>query len=359
MPIATLPYVAWAVPLGLAAVGLLFSCYLPRQGYHLVAQQFATRPISSIPTEARSQEERELFAEVARIRSYAADELGLAVGGSYTTYYETDRDHLVDVVSAAREFSFERKEWWFPVFGRFPYKGFYRRAPAERLARRLDARGWDVIIRPVDAFSTLGYFTDPVISFMAEYTVARLAELITHEAAHSTVWLRGESQFNEEFATFLGRVGAERYITRRYGPDSAELRDLVQRRRDQERFRTDVLALKEQLRELYSAGSDLPENELRTAKRTRIAAFQREYGLHYAERYETKTYRFFSEITVNNAYLDLFDTYSGDIDRFYQFHRQVAGEELPQTIAEILRLTAAWEALPRRDRPDPITLLTR
>lgn len=372
MPFVTLSYVAWAVPLGLMAVVLLSSCYLPRQGYHLIAQQVATRPISSIAEEDQTRKERELFSEITAIRRFAAEELGLTVGDSYTTYYRTDRDHLVDVVSAAREFSFERKEWWFPVFGRFPYKGFYRREPAEQLAGRLTAQGWDVIVRPVDAFSTLGYFTDPVISFMTDYSVARLAELIIHESAHATLWLRGESQFNEEFATFVGRLGAERYLAYRHGADSDVLQEFLQRRRDQERFRADLQALKAQLQELYHSyaerpagevpGDDRPQDDLpvearRAAKQELISSYQREFADRYDARYETDTYRFFAEFSVNNAYLDLFETYSGNIDQFHRFHDEVGGGELPVTIAELTQRAAAWKEIRRADRPDPLTLL--
>jgi predicted aminopeptidase len=346
---------------GLAAVALLTSCYVPRQGYHLVSQQLASTPISSIPEGARSEREQELFARVDQIRSYASGELGLTLGDSYTTYYRTDRDHLVDVVSAAREFSFQRKEWWFPVVGAVPYKGFYRREPAERLARRLDARHWDVIIRPVDAFSTLGFFTDPVISFMADYTTARLAEIIIHEAAHSTVWLRGYSQFNEEFATFVGRVGAEHYVARRFGAESDERNALLRRRRDQDRFHADLLALKNELRELYAGrgASELSEQALRSAKEDQIRSHQRQFRDSYSQRYETDTYRFYPEITVNNAYLDLFDTYSGNIDRFQRFHQVVGDGDLSVTIEEIRDRVDAWKDLPRSDRPDPITVLDR
>ena len=356
----TVSYVPICVLIIVLAAVFLSSCYVPRQGYHLVAQQVAATPMAAIPPEERTERERELFAEVGAIRSFAAETLGLTLGDSYTTYYRTNRDHLVDVVSAAGEFSFERKEWWFPFFGRFPYKGFYQRKPAERLARRLDNRGWDVIVRPVDAFSTLGYFKDPVISFMADYPVARLAELIIHEAAHATLWLRSESQFNEEFATFVGRVGSESYLVDRYGADSPERIALVRRRRDQERFRDDVLALKEDLRRLYGAHSTQSQSAaaaLRSAKAEHISAFQREFAREYDARYETDIYRFFSETTVNNAYLDLFDTYSGSIDQFYQFHRRRGHGDLKTTISEVVGAASSWQELPPGDRPDPITLL--
>jgi predicted aminopeptidase len=357
--------------------GCLFlsSCYVTTQGYHLVSQQLSSRRIDSLPEEEISPAERALFDELGRIRRFAVEEIGLAGGDSYTTYYRTERDYLVDVVSAAREFSFERKEWRFPFFGAFPYKGFYRREPAERLAARLRREGWDVIIRRVDAFSTLGFFRDPVISFMAEYGTARLAELVIHEMAHATLWVSGEGQFNEEFATMVGRLGAEAYLAERFGPESPEIEEERRQRADGDRFRRDVLELKGRLQELYESagrggepangmegqrtGASLPapsEAELRAEKAEIITAFQREFAVTYDERYGTDRYRFFSEMTINNAYLDLFETYTGNLDRLLTFHARVGGGDLATTVAEMQRRVAAWSALPRRERRVPGSL---
>jgi predicted aminopeptidase len=354
----------------LVVTSLLFlnSCYVTTQGYHLVSQQLSSRRIDSLPAAGITPAEQRLFDEVAGIRRFAVEEIGLEATDSYTTFYRTERDHLVDVVSAAREFSFDRKLWWFPFFGTFPYKGFYRREPAERLARRLQRDGWDVIIRRVDAFSTLGFFRDPLVSFMTEYDTARVAELVIHEMAHATLWVRGEAQFNEEFATMVGRLGAEAYLIDRFGAESPEIMQFRLERSDGDRFRRDVFELKGRLRQLYASaasGTD-PESrvdpsgssaeQLRTKKAEIIAAYQREFTATYHERYRTDRYLFFSEISVNNAYLDLFETYTGNLDRLLTFHAAIGGGELPVTVAELRRRVEGWSELPRRERRSPGSL---
>ncbi len=340
----------------------LSSCYVTTQGYHLVAQQLNARPITRWKVdESLTEEEAHLFHRVEEIREYARSTLELEAGRNYTTFLRVERDHLVDVVSAAGELSFERKEWWFPFFGRFPYKGFYRPRPAERLARRLRDDGWDVIIRPVEAFSTLGYFRDPLISFMTDYDDARLSELIIHEMAHTTLWISSEAQFNEEFATFVGRTGADDYLRARYGADSPELADLAARRADSEQFRHDVLALKARLDAFYrsvEADTATRRDELLAEKAAIIGEYQREFAARYDEAYRSDRYRFFAEAAINNAYLDLFDTYTGNLPLFESFHHRVGGGELRITVAELVRRAREWRDIPRRRRPPILSVLT-
>lgn len=315
----------------------LSSCYVTTQGYHLIADQIRATPVERMRRrEALNPETELLFERVATVRAYATTELGLAEGTQYTRYVATDREYLVDVVSAAGELSFERKEWWFPFFGRFPYRGYYRRAAAERMAERLRGDGWDVIVRRVDGFSTLGFFSDPLYTYMARYDEARLAELIIHEMAHATLWVRSQAQFNEEFADFVGRAGSRQYLVERYGEDSAVVAALDARRADAERFRQDVLALKEALREVYS--QSVPDDAKRLAKAETISAYQAQFLARYETRYESDAYRAFAETTVNNAYLDLFTTYSGNRELFERVHAEVGGGDLRTTIARI----TAW-----------------
>jgi predicted aminopeptidase len=342
---------------------LLQSCYVTTQGYHLLRQQLAAEPVDRYVAAGKADvAEHDLFQRVEDVRRFAREELGLKVGDAYTTYLVVERDHLVDVVSAARELSFERKEWWFPFFGRFPYKGFYRIEPARRLARRLDRNGWDVIIRPVDAFSTLGFFRDPLISFMSEYPPARLAELVIHEMAHATLWVRGEAQFNEEFASFVEREGTRSYLTQRYGSSSAQLAAWEAQIADRRRFRNDVLDLKSRLDEFYAG---ITEQDRRTGrddllerKREIISAYQSEFIDAYDSRYRSDRYRFFAETEVNNAYIDLFETYSGNIDRFFAFHERVGDGELRRSIELIAERVEEWRGLAGGRRPAIIEMLS-
>lgn len=327
---------------GVAALVVLWislgGCYVTLQGYHMARDLASARPIERLESRGGiTAEQAELFRNVEEIRRFGEDELGLQVGKVYTTYVATDRDYLVSVVSAARELSFERKEWWFPFFGRFPYRGYYRSAGAQRLARRLREDQWDVVVRPVEAFSTLGFFRDPLFSFMAHWDLHRLADVTLHEMAHATLWVRNEGQFNEEFATFVGREGAREFLAFRYGDPSQQLEELEEWRQRSETFRQDIFALRRTLEELYSSDLDAPE--MRRRKAEIIAAFE--------EQQKGERDRELPPGRINNAFIDLFSTYSGNLHRFEELHRNLGGD-LAHTIAVII---AAVEQRPRGVSP--------
>lgn len=343
--------------LAAAGAGLLCtSCYVVTQGASLVRYQVRATPVERVAATPDGELER-FFERVAAVRTFAQSDLGLAASDNYTTFVEVERDYLVDVVSAVRELSFERKTWWFPVVGSVPYRGYYRRAAADRLARSLREEGWDVIIRRVDGFSTLGYFRDPLFSFMRDYDEWRIAELIIHEMAHATLWLRGQSQFNEEFATFVGRAGARAYLEQRYGAGDVVVAEFDDYRHDAERFRDDILRLRDELEVLYlsAAAEDRPPAETAAAKAETISRLQARFAATYDERYRSERYRWFSDATINNAYIDLFVKYSDNIEQFeavYQAHGSLA-----LTIEAIVSGAEQWRRLPRRDRTDPYRIL--
>ena len=331
-------------------VFLLGSCYLTTQGYHLLQDQVAARSVTrfqeTIPASAARTPEQELelrlFQEVDRIREFGLAEVGLTAGKSFTTYVRTDRDYLVDVVSAARSDRFERKEWSFPVFGRFPYKGFYNTDAAARLAEQLRREGWDVYVRRVDAFSTLGFLREPLYTFMTAYDDARLADLILHEMAHATLWVKDEAQFNEEFAVFVGRTGAREYLVRQFGEEDERIIDLDRRRVDAATYREDILGLRDTLNELYENAIELEDEFSRRERILRekeaiIGRFQEEFRETYEERYVSDAYRRAAEITINNAYLDLFSTYTGNLHLFEEYHRLLGGS-LGQTVDALVLL---------------------
>lgn len=343
-------------------VMFLGSCYLAAQGYHLVQHQAAATPVERLQKRSAAHgtivldEGREslLFQRVDRIREYGRTEIGLTVGKSFTTYVATEKEYLADVVSATRSDRFERKEWSFPFFGRFPYKGFYRPESAYRLAKMLREERWDVYVRRVDAFSMLGFLREPLYTFMTEYDEARLADLILHEMAHATLWVRNETQFNEQFATFVGRTGARDYLVDRYGPEDAHLIELEVRRADAEVFRTDMLGLRDELAALYTeihASPAADEGERRSRllreKEAVIRRFQNEFIATYHERYRSERYLPVAEIPINNAYLDLFSTYTGELHLFEEYHRKRGGT-LAETVAALLDLIASR---PTGERP--------
>lgn len=308
----------WRIVLFVGVAMLLGSCYVSQQGAHFLAHQLSARDPDTLRERGQiAPAEVELVALVADIRQFGRDRLDLTIGNNYTRLIQTDRSHVADVVSAAGELSFERKTWWFPVVGRVPYKGYYRPQGARRLAARLDRRGWDVIVRPVGAFSTLGYFRDPLYSFMAEYSVARMAELILHESAHATVWIASDAQFNEEFATLVGREGAAAYLSARFGAQSQRLRDYRARQADAAVFRRDILALRDRLEAEFAAAAG--EDAARSAKERAYRDFQADFrDPYYQQRYRSDAYRVYAEREINNAFVDLFATYESELDLHYR-----------------------------------------
>lgn len=322
------------------AVFTFSGCYLAKQGAHLIRYQLAAEPVDQLLQYYRSSavgaDRRagiEFLTEVDAIREYASTELGLNLGESYSRVVRTERSHLVDVVNATSATSFTRHTWWWPIAGRFPYKGFYEPADARREADRLRRRGLDVWVRPVDAFSTLGVFADPLYDFMADYSSYRLANLIIHESVHATVYFKNQGQFNEELATFIGDRGALAYLADRYGPQSREYSRALSLVEDPDTYRSAILDLKAELAAMY--GRELPVEQTLTRKIEIISAFQSEFAQSYEHRFGTDVYRSFADLPVNNAYLDLFVQYSGETELYEQLLDALCGDP-----AELVRFAS-------------------
>jgi predicted aminopeptidase len=155
------------------------------------------------------------------VRDFAAADLQLNVGGSYASLATVDASQIIHVVSAAPRDRLVPYTWWFPIVGHVPYRGYFDKADAEALAAELQADGYDTYVRPAVAFSTLGWFDDPLLSTLLRYDRERLADTIIHELLHSTIYVPGQAAFNESFAMFVGHRGAERFFLRREEPGSA------------------------------------------------------------------------------------------------------------------------------------------
>lgn len=163
---------------------------------------------------------REKLRTIARAREFAGPALGLSVGGAYASYAEVPDGALVHVLSAARRTRLEPRTWWFPIVGRVSYKGFFSADDARAEAAALEASGWDTWVRPSIAFSTLGWFDDPVLSSWMDGSRVAVVETVLHELLHRTVYLPGQTSFNESFATFVGHRGAIEFFAKVDGSDA-------------------------------------------------------------------------------------------------------------------------------------------
>lgn len=184
-------------------------CYLSRAGWEeakiLAGRRRIVRIVNDSTTDPATRARLEL---VLQARGFAADSIKLRTGESFTTYSHLERDTLVLVVSGAYRDRLEPYTWWFPIVGRVPYKGFFDFSAAQSLARDLERRGYDSYVRPSSAFSTLGWFNDPLLSTTLRLDSINLANTVIHEVTHNTFYKSGQAVFNESFANFVGARGS-------------------------------------------------------------------------------------------------------------------------------------------------------
>ncbi|MHC6201976.1 aminopeptidase [Breznakiellaceae bacterium SP9] len=335
-----LPTILAAVLL-IAALLLFSGCYTLKQGFSLLGYLGKAIPLETLPAKAdeytvEDAEKNKVFVERVRdIRQFAMTTLGLAESANYTKYVEIDRNYLATVVSACAKDSFTKYEWWFPIVGTVPYKGFFNPEDAKKEAAALQKKDLDVWVRSVDAFSTLGWFSDPLYSFMRDYSVDRLADLIIHELVHATVFLKGHAQFNEELAAFIGEEGARLYIEERYGTESDEYKVMLAGKSDSAAFIAFIQALIAQLDAVYA--STLSSEEKLEQKAQMITAAQKRFTADYDTLFLSANYKGFADIKINNAYLQLYQLYY-DGGAYYKELYQAHGSDLPLFIRAIKRL---------------------
>lgn len=208
------------------------------------------------------------------IRIYASRELGLPDNGSYRVYANLGRPFAVWNVFAAPELSVKLKEWCFLIVGCVTYRGYYDRKAAEAYADTLRAQGLDVDVAGIPAYSTLGYFDDPLLNTFVGLPEGELARLIFHELAHQVAYAKGDTAFNESFATTVETIGVERWLADAATPDIRAEYAAYDARRVQ--FRALLLAYRDRLEKLYA--SPVSDDEKRAGKRAIFASLQADYA---------------------------------------------------------------------------------
>lgn len=225
----------------------------------LVKREPIARLLEPGRAEVLSAATRERLELTIRIREFATSELGLPDNRSYRSYADLGRPYAVWNVVAAPRLSLEPKTWCYPIAGCAAYRGYFNERAARRYGDRLAAEGFDVRVGGVAAYSTLGWFADPVLNTFLDYADADLAALIFHELAHQVVYVKDDSSFNESFATAVEVAGVRRWLeSQGRNEELAVFEQGRQRRRDLNRF---LLGVRKELEVLY-ASDDTDERKL-------------------------------------------------------------------------------------------------
>jgi predicted aminopeptidase len=295
------------------------------------------------------------------IRQFAAEQLALPDNGSYTRYVELGRPHVVWNVKATPELSLEPRRWCFPVAGCVAYRGFYERADAEAFAERLRAQGDDVLVAGVPAYSTLGWMADPLLSSFIRYPEPDLAALIFHELAHQRLYVKGDTLFNESFATAVEIIGVRRWLEHRAtAAEGASLLASWQARRARREAFLQLLAqARERLDRLYRSGAE--PAALRAGKQAEIENLQAEWLALRARWGGGHGYDRWFDQDIGNAHLvsvalytDLVpallamaEQYGDDLQRFYRELDALAREPAAVRSARLKAIQQRSQARPQ------------
>ena len=279
-----------------------------------------SRPIESViahPDTEEALRDRLLLAD--RIIDFARLELGLDAGNSYRRYAALGRPFIVWNVFAAPPLSLDARRWCYPFVGCVPYRGYFDRTTALKAEARLARQGYETYVAGVPAYSTLGWFDDPLLSTFIDWPEPRLAELLLHEIAHQRVWVRNDAAFNESFATFAAETGARLWF-RKTGREGEFDRYLASRR-DWQRLRALLLETRAQLESVYRSGR---EKALQYREKTHVLEALRHC---YRQHKPLLGGGAFDGLVpaVNNAYLAAFGTYADWYPAFSVLYRREDG----------------------------------
>jgi predicted aminopeptidase len=310
--------------------------YLIRAAYEEGKILWRRQPIVGLLGEPELHDEtREKLALVLAVRDYAQSVLGLNVAGSYSSYSYVDRSDLTHLVMAAPKTELRPYTWWFLVVGRVPYKGFFSRSDAEGEADRLEALGYDTNIRTSAAFSTLGWFDDPLLSHLLRYDKVVLAEVVFHELFHNTLYIKGAGAFNESAANFVGHRAAIDFFGERFGADSAEHLRALRAWQEEREFAGFIQEVVGTLSGLYGLDIATPDKlRLREEVFTRTKS---EWGRRI-EGNPLHRFRGFQYQPLNNAVLMHYMVYLKELQLFESLY-EFEGRHLGRTIVSLRQAT--------------------
>lgn len=281
-----------------------------------------SRPIPPIiaATGTAPKLRRQLIA-VQGIRQFAKDHLTLPGDESYGTYADLGREYVTWVIYSAPEFSLKPKTWWYPTLGHLDYRGCFRKTDADQIAADLRKDGYDVDVSGVDAYSTLGWFHDPVLNCFVNNTDINLAELIFHELTHRRLFRNGDTAFNEALATAYSEECVKRWLSHQNRDSDLRRYEQLLIRRDQ--FYDEIDATRIKLEALYASGRS--PVEMKREKSKVLAGLQDQFR-ELRQRWGGHGLESWLKGDLNNAHLVSIITYQKNGPVFHRLLEECHGD---------------------------------
>jgi predicted aminopeptidase len=342
--------------------------------YQIFAHQEAIEKLAADPQTPDPLRQR--FRLLQDLRQFAQTSLKLPLDGHYRKYVDVHRPYVVWNVEAAPEFSMQAKTWWYPLVGSLEYRGYFSRKGATNYAAYLRSKGYDVSVGGVEAYSTLGWFRDPVLNTFVFEPDADLAEILFHELGHQRVFARGDTDFNEAFATTVGEEGARRWLKAK--GDQKGLTEYLAHLHRNDKFVHLVMETRARLEALYGDERSLegkissthrklnvPEEKLREQKQAIFEELKRDYQQVKVQWGEDAEYDGWFAHPLNNAQLNSVAAYydfvpgfeqllaanGGDLEKFYSAVEELSKKPKEERHATLRSLAHANLAQRVAERP--------
>ena len=285
---------------------------------------FKARPIATYLDDADYPDSLKLrIQQIQQIKAHS-EKIGLKPTNNYTSLYDQKNKVSLWNLSACQPYKFENKTWYFPFLGSFGYKDFFDLSQAQIERKYLEKEGFDTRIRSVNAWSTLGWFKDPILSNLLNKTEAQIAETLFHELTHNTLFFKNRLQFNENLASFFGKKTSIDYLNFFYGPNAEQMTDYLSDLEDSEKFRQHILRGKQILDVLYQSFAATDDLNFKAAKKNKTIRNIVNH-LDTIQFSNINYYSIFNESLPNNTYFMSYTRYYAEeqeLDSIFNYYEK-------------------------------------
>ncbi len=310
--------------------------YLSKMGWHQSSIAFHSVPVQEIlENEGVGEEAKEKIRLIQEVKRYGQEELGLRRTESYSKYFEV-KGPVLHIITASEKDCLQLYHWNFPITGKVTYKSFFTEEGLLEERRFLEKEGYDTFVQKAGAYSTLGWLKDPIFSSMLQWDEATLVNLILHEMTHSTIYFKGQTDLNEQIATFIGNQGAIDFLTERHGKGSKKVVEAIHCQEDDLLFSRWIDRACQQLSDFYAKNISRDE---KLRGREELFRHLREDFKETLVSLKTESYKNFEKVEINNAVLLAYRRY---IHRLKDF--QVLYEQLGRDVRKVVEYFKAIQA---------------
>jgi predicted aminopeptidase len=294
--------------------------YLSKLGWHQSSISFHSIPVEEVLEKERvDRQVKEKILLIQEVKRYGEEKLGLEKTKSYSKYFEV-KGPVLYMITASRKDCLQLYHWSFPIAGKVTYKSFFTERGVLEEKRSLEEKGYDTFVQQVGAYSTLGWLKDPIFSSMVQWDEATLADLILHEMTHATVYFKGQTDFNEQIATFVGNQGAIDFLREKYGKGSKQVIEAIHSQQDDLLFSRWIDQACRQLSNFYA--KEVSREEKLNGREELFRRLKEDFRERMGS-FQTGGYKNFEKTDINNAVLLAYRRYFHHLENFQILYEQL------------------------------------